>query len=1227
MTIMSKRPLLTTIATIAVFFTMSLVAIGQEITGNIVGTVRDANGAAIAGATIKINDEGTGLTVRSVTSNSEGEFSAPNIPVSSYVVVVEAPNFKRSQQTGVKVDVGQRRTVDVVLEAGRIEEVVTVQADAVAIDTASPQSSTTINGDQVREISINNRNFIQLVTLAPGVSNDLTDFVTAGTTTPETGTVNTVQISVNGARSSQNTFTVDGADVTDRGSNLTIQAYPSIDSIGEFRVLRSLYPAESGRSGGGQVNVVTRPGTSKFRGNLFEFVRNERLNANDFLSNQTPGLAVTLGRECEDGTISFNTADSQCKLRRRPFRYNNFGWTFGGPVILPNFGERNPDEPFFKKHKKTFFFFSQEFRRDTRSPVFQSTVPNALLRQGIFNVPICVQATGTTCTTILNGSAATPLSITTLRPISPVAQQYIDLVYNKLPLPNVSPTSFTLNSPIQSTLNFRQEILKLDHSFSDKASMFYRFQQDTIPSIDGNAIFGSGSNLPGVSTLRTQSPGKTHTFQFSYAQSSNFIWTARYTYGWGAIKNENIGSLSLSNSPITPPLAYPRTRDRIPSLSGNGFSGLVGQGQYDNFSNKGNIGGDVTWLIGRHALKAGLLYSKYRKNENAIAGNNEGLFDTFITPGGTASVVPTGGNATQQLWANFLLGTNLRFTQASFDYTADLRQSAFEAFVQDEWKAFRNVTLSYGVRYSYFGPPYDKNGRLTNFVPELWRASAAPLVTGAGNRVSGSGNYCNGIIANAGTVPNFPNCTTTASPWGKDIMQVSKRDFAPRVGLAWDPFGKGETSIRTGYGIYHEQVLNGMILQIIGQNIPYQQNCQVTGATLVNPAAGCNPASPNFADTVPNLRAIDPDWKTPYMQHWSFDVQQQLTRTTVVTAGYYGSKGTHLIGGFEMNLVPPGAAIARGTTGCATGASTTPTVPCQVSGQAFYTTAQSAILDQIRPFRGYRSITMVQPRYNSDYHSLQVSGQQRFSGASQVNIAYTWAKNLTDAQNDRSTSPQNTYNIRLEKGRAALDRRHIFTANYIYELPFYSNQKGFVGKMLGGWQFSGLATYQTGLPFTPTISSAISGTLFDPSGLGIIPPPLTVGRPNILCNPNQGGAQTAQQWFNTACFQATPTSGTVSNNDVGNGGRGIVLGPSTKRVDITLSKNIRFGERFRIQLRGEGFNVFNFVNFRGLNTSVWNPSNIPTAFGGACTSGCSTFGSVTSVRDPRVIQLGAKFYF
>jgi hypothetical protein len=1175
---------------------------GQEITGSIVGSVKDSTGAAVRGATVTITDPSQKVVARTLTTNDDGQFSAPNLTSAYYDITVEAPNFKKHVETRVKVDVGQRHAVNITLEAGNISEVVTVDAAPLAVQLTTPTAATVISGDQARELSLNNRNWVQLVALAPGVSNDLADQVYVGTTNPA-GQANIISISVNGARSAQNTYRVDGADITDRGSNITIQAYPSVDSIAEFNVVRSLFPAEMGGSGGGLINIVTRSGGDRFHGSLFEFVRNEKLNANDFLSNTV--LNPALGREPNG------------KAKRTPFRYNNYGFTVGGPVYVPLFGEGGKG---WGKLSRTFFFFSEEQRKDHRYPLLSSTVPDLNMRQGIFPIDICLSANApttatATCLNILPAGQA----LSTKATINPVAAQYLSFIYNKLPPPTDALTRALL-FPALNRADFQQEIVKIDHTFNSKLSAYYRFERDKIPTEDVNSLFSSGSGLPGVSTTSTDSPGKTHTAQVTYVASPSLVMVGRFTYGYGAILSHNIGTLALSNSPITPPLAYPNTRDRVPTISGNGFSALQSFGPYDNFSWKKNTSGDVSWTKGNHTFKFGVVYGSYRKNENALAGSNEGTFsgflDTLTTSVVQASVLAPqvsgqDTNATRranfQNFANFLLGTNVTFTQAHFDYTADMRQKVWEGYGQDEWRFRKNLTLYYGVRYSYYGSPYDVNGRLSTFDPRLFNPANAPLVTGAGNRVVDSTkNFCNGMIVNS---QNFQtaanNCTPTVSPYGKYVVKAPKKNLGPRVGLAWDPLGKSTTSIRMGYGIFYDQVLNGTYEQNIGQNPPYQETFTQTLTRLDQPVPTGVIVSAATSLTSLSLRAIQPNWKDPYMQQWSLDVQHQFGNKgkSLVDVGYFGSKGTHLIGAFELNDLPPGRAL---NSLCAVGASTTPTVACQAPGFAFTSTANSAILDQIRPYRGYRSINMITPQFNSNYNSMQVSATQRFSGISQIQLAYTYSKNLTDNQTDRSTAPQDSYNIKLDRGRATLDRRHVLSINYIYELPFFRKQENLAGKILGGWQASGIIVYNSGLPFTVTTSS------FDAAGLGNVPALVAGNRPNILCDPNVSANGDRFQFFNTACFQLNPTTTTTGvSNFQGNSGRGVVNGPSTKRVDFTMTKIIRFGETMQLQLRGEAFNIFNHTNFRALSTNV-------TA---------STFGNVTTVRDPRTIQLGAKFIF
>jgi len=1205
------------LATIVLCLGFSSVAMAQEITGSIVGTVRDANGAAVKGATVTINDPLKKEPIRTTTTDDEGGYSARELHSGMYDVSVEASGFKRHVSSKVQVDVGTPRTLNIALEVGSVAEVVTVEANPLAVELTTPTVSTVISGDQARELSLNNRNWVQLITLAPGVSNDLADQVYVGTTNPA-GQANTMNISVNGARSAQNTYTIDGADVTDRGSNITIQAYPSVDSIAEFKVQRSLFAAESGRSGGGQINIVTRGGGEDFHGSIFEFLRNERLNANDFISNRAS--APAFGRE------------SNGDAKRAPFRYNNFGGTIGGPVYLPRFGEGGRA---VTKLKRTYFFFSEEVRRDLRYPTLTGSVPDQNMRLGIFPMDVCLSANAptaatATCTSVL--PAGTPLS--SRAAVNPVAQQYLDLIYRGLPSPS-DPVTRALVYPAINIADFRQEIIRLDHAFSNATSFYYRYERDKIPTTDVNSLFSSGSSLPGVSESQTDSPGRTHTAQLTWVAKPSLVIVGRWTYGYGAILSATTGTMALSRSQITPPLAYTRTRDYVPTVSGNGFSTLTTFGDYDNFSYKHNFGSDISWVRGNHTLKFGGVYSYYRKNENALSGNNAGGFSAFLNTVPT-SVVQTSvlapnaaageANATRranfQNFANFLLGNNVTFTQARFDYVADFRQNSLESYVQDEWRFRQNLTVYYGVRHSYFGQPFDKNGRLSSFDPRLFNPANAPQVTGAGNRVVGTGNFCNGMIVNSQNLQTAANgCTPAASPYGNKVVDTPKLNFAPRFGIAWDPFGKGRTSVRMGYGMYYDQILVGFAEQVIGTNPPYQETF-----TVSNSGSGTVATTPRLDQPVPtgvpvaaaastaavSIRAQQTNWKDPYMQHWSVEVQHMLGSEgkTMFSLGYFGSKGTHLIGVYELNEIPPGVALNRQ---CATGTNTlqTPgavTAPCQVAGTYFGGTGgvSSNVLDQIRPFRGYRSITMLTPQFNSNYNSLQGLFQHRFSGASQVNVAYTWAKNLTDNQTDRSTAPMNSYDIKADYGRATLDRRHILTTNYIYELPFYQKRHDLAGNVLGGWQVSGIFTYQTGLPFTAL------GANFDGAGLGNIPALVAGNRPISLCDPNTGARNTFEVWFNTQCFQLNPTAPPVPNI-VSNTSRGTIEGPPTVRFDFSLFKNMNFGEdgRVRLQLRGEFFNIFNHTNFRAISSTI-------TA---------ANYGQVTTVRDPRTIQIGAKLSF
>jgi hypothetical protein len=691
-------------------------------------------------------------------------------------------------------------------------------------------------------------------------------------------------------------------------------------------------------------------------------------------------------------------------------------------------------------------------------------------------------------------------------------------------------------------------------------------------------------------------------------QNASTVWDFGGSYSFGDVPSKVIGLLANENSPNVaghlPAFTFPVTRGRVPTITSSGFTALQTFGPYSDFSYNKAVFGTLSKVFGAHTTKYGINFSKIRKHENSLGGFNEVRYSPVTTTPAGCAVTPTADptcrkpSATSnanQLFASFLMGNFQVYTQNQFDLTADLSSTSIEAFAQDEWRYKPNVTLYYGVRFSRFGQPWDRNGRMTSFNPAAYSASQAFQITANGNRVAGTGNPLNGIMMN--------NQNTVAgaaiSPWGKAVAPT-RNNFAPRVGLAWDPFKKGTTSVRAGYGMYFDQLsFSFEETDLVARNPPFQQQVVINPATLDNPLAGTTAVNLSVAD----VGGIDQNFKTPYVQSWSLDVQHQLNSKTLLTVGYFGSRGTHLSGLVDENLLPPGYAISLGPTGCRTNNTTPATFgPCQIAGQVFTSSTQELILNQIRPFRGYGAVRLLETRFISNYHSLQVSGQRRFSRSSQVNLAYTWSRNMTNSQSESGAAPQNPYNLRNEYARATLDRRHVLSVNYIYELPFYQNQESAAGKLLGGWQISGITYFFTGLGFSPATSSN------DPAGLGLLGNSPSGARPDVICDPNANAPHAFTQFYNTACF-ANPPAGV---NRVGNAGRNTIQGPSTTRFDATLAKSIRLGETSSIQLRWEVFNIFNHTNFTTLGLNITTPA---------------TYGFVTATRDPRNMQLGIKFLF
>jgi hypothetical protein len=1117
----------------------------QDISGTIGGTILDPSGAAVPKAKVTVTNTDRNQVVRETTTDESGVYSAPLLPVGNYSIKVDSQGFRPEERTGIVLNVNDNLKINISLQVGAATEAVEVHAEAVQVETGNATAATTIDGTQVRELALNTRNYEALVALMPGVAikANPADELYIGNSSPS-GLSAQIPYSVNGNRNSGNNWTVDGADNVDRGANLTLMTFPSVDSISEFKVERSLYSADTGRAGGAQINVVTKSGSSRFHGSLYEFLRNDKLAANNWANNANSVLV-------------------NGKVQVPPLRWNNFGGTIGGPVWLGNY---NRDK------NKTFFFFSEEARRIHTYTTLNPTVPTPAMLQGNLPQPVCITATNGACP-----AGSTPVTQIPASQINPIAAQYIKDIWSKLPLPAASITGGFY--PVQNIFNSRQEVVRIDQSFSPKFNLWGKFSNDAIPTTEPGGLF-TGSAIPYVAITNTNSPGKIFVVHGINLLTGDLYSDASFSFSQSQIQSSPQGLMAKANSPdINVPEPFANTQGVVPYLGFTGGSTLIGYGPYHERNRNMAFSESLIWIKGRHSVKFGALLTRYNKTENAA--NQEGSF-TFSNAG-----APTGTSSFYQSWANFLLGNVASFSMPSTDITPNLHQWQTEAYVQDDFKVTPHLTIGMGLRWSFFGQLSGDNHLLDNFDPALWSRSNAPQIDPTtGNILPGTCNNCNmnGIIV-AGQ----------NSPWGDHVGNQQYKNFAPRLGIAWDPFGDGKTAVRTGFGLFYDSAEIGRYETNVFTDPPYVQSVSISNASFSNIAGGTT----NVSSAPLSLAATQIPALVPYSMSWSFDVQRSLTKNVVLDVGYYGTKGTHLQGIVDINQAPPGVALAAGLH--------------TANGNTIFTTTDDPRINAVRPYLGFNAINTIETAFDSNYNSLQIHIRKNFGAAGQFGAAYTWSKYLTDSGSDSGSAPQSSYNWHEgEYGPYPGDRQQVLTLNYVYTIPVFRNGHGFLSEALGGWELSGIPTFYTGTPFTVTTSSV------DPAGLGLLGASASSSRPDMLCDPRANapqayGAKTGTgitPWFNTACFAPTP-QGAVRP---GNAGRGVVRGPGFFGWDASILKNFNLfkEDRVRLQLRGEAFNVLNWVNPAGFAST-----NITS----------TAFGEINSYRAARRIQVGAKLTF
>ncbi len=1113
---------------VLLFLSCFISARTQELTATLNGTVTDATGAVIPNAQVTATQSNQKGTSRTIQSNAVGSFTLTNLPAGDYTVRVKAPGFKEFVAENVVLFVAQTRSLSAVLQLGMASQTVTVEQSSVALETTTSELAGTISGTQVAELQLNNRNFEQLVTLQPGVVSNLA-------TVAGFGASSTTTISVNGARATGNNWTVDGADNNDSGSNGNLLNVPSVDAIQEFTMERSTYDAAYGRSGGGQVLVATKSGTDAFHGDLYEFDRNNIFNANSYFNKR---------------------AD----LPRATERYNDYGFTLGGPLYIP--------KVYNTAKTKSYFFWSEEWRKESLPTTTSSFTPTLNELNGIFTGTIPAAPPG--CVTY---NAST--NVSTLNPscYSQNSAVYLANVYSKF-LPNSGPN---LNITSYSELNnFREDLIRLDVNIRPTLHFYARGMQDIVPQDQALGLFTS-ANFPGPANTLENSPGKNAVGNLTWTVSSSMVNETEFAFTQGEIHSSYLPG-AIMNSPtiaqqLTRITAYPDPYGRNPGVTFTSgiIQGVVpGDTPYRERNLDRNLFDNLSFNLGKHTMRVGITVQQMLKNQNTGNGDANFQFNSF---------------------SDFLLGNVSIYTQLNRDIVPDLQYYNIEWYGQDDWQIARSLTLNLGLRYSYFPSPADANNVLQNFDPLLFNPNKTPQVDPlTGKFLAGQGQipatYTNGIIFPTGAAciqAHAISSGVTCSPFGDHVNPDPKKNFAPRVGFAYSPqYGGSKLAVHGGFGIFFDRVLNGIWNQNAFQDPPLAQSTTINNTSFDNPLQGNVGVSlgPNHI-----VSTGTPTMQTPYYMDYNLTAQDEVVPNTLVEVAYVGTLGRHLLG--EIDINQPTLATRENTP----------------------TSTALAIV----PYLGYNWFADRVPESISSYNALQVSLNHRSQDGLTLGIAYTWSKSLTDESNDRGTANYDTYKPSLDYGPSSLNQPQTFIANYVYDLPFFRAQRGTLEHVLGGWEVSGVATLNDGFSLTvrqakdpfdcTTPIGATSGCT-----AGTYPGGLNMDAGDIASRPDRIAPirrmKTQSEWFSTSSFAD-------AKGHFGDSGNGVVQGPGTVDFDIAAMKNIKVGNKFSFQFRGEFFNAFNHANFSsvGVNTDQ------------------ATFGAVTATNLPRQIQLGGKMYF
>jgi hypothetical protein len=1166
----------------------------QKYTGTITGTVTDPQGAVVSGAQVTVTNQGTGET-RTATTNASGIYVAPDLSVGAYTVSVKSPNFKEFVSKNVQLDASSTATINAALVVGGTGEQVTVEASTVQVETSSGAVGNVVEGNEVRELPLNGRNFIELTQLAPGVS------PIAGFNVVKKGLEGGVDFSVNGNNVTGNLFLVDGVNNNDIGSNRTILVYPSIQAIDEFKILRNSYGPEYGQASGAIINIVTRSGSNQFHGGVFYDGRNDVLNANTY----------------------FNDLNG---FKKAPLRRNDYGFNIGGPVIKD----------------KLFFFESEEWNKEIRGLSRFAEVPTLAERAGDFSqLKPGTDSNGNPCDPQplnratyqldANGNVVnpgTPMSAVPGGQLS-IGGQAMSLSY---PAPNLNaPNCINWGENLGSPVPWREDNVRVDYNVTPTWKVMGRFTYDNWSQPYPSTLSYWGDDIyPTIEGGWTQ-PGRQATVKLTKLIGATAVNDLQVSFAMNRITvaQQGTGANGLTPSQlqeaidVASPSFFPYstkfggiqgtgqplfwTAINQTQITQGGSGALNSIGPWHNNEQLLIFKDDFSKVFGAHSFKVGFLATNNQKNEEVdnSSGQNGGYWSTTSAnavascPAGNPNCTPdqeignpvgaTGNGVFDLLWNQSTWGWGEPNT-TSF---ALMRWHDYEFYAGDSWKIRRNVTVEYGARYSFLRNTFTADDHYGNWQPGSYNAAIGGASPCNGELLLKVGiDQCATLAANLG----IPNSGAVLGP-NRSLKPQNNHMIAPRIGVAWDVRGDGKTSIRAGFGQFYLRDAVGPLEG--GTNVaPFVVSVGATRGLDVAPAPGSLTASGTPS------RSMALNDTNPYTSQWNLTVERELAPNTKLEVAYVGNRGIHLRDFSDQNAVPLADRVAFATSNS--------------SG--------------LRPFGtgSWSSIYQEQWTAFSNYNALQALFRTRVK-AVDAQFAYTWSKSLSNTDiSDSSGGPSqgnaylDAFKPRLDYGPTTVNRPHMLVGNIVYNAPALVGQSALVRNTLGSWELSSILTYASGPSLT-----VYAGGVGAPGGLTGSGTGQGNDRPNLV--PGQScrasGGSNKLQWFNPNKFTL---NGYVLGQDP-TSPRGVCLGPGNAQTDFSVGKNFKITERVAAKFSMDFFNLFNKTQFiatsistslsngatvLGNNTLQWDQSQVQ-----------GNFGQNTAAKDPRQIQYNMRITF